>query len=130
MAVTRLLRPMLGLVSETTENSFMDSILHAMVVVALSVSMAVGKLENTRGQSRISQKGTKMNHKVTIITKDGKFLGAVRTGTIHDGENKLQFSVAKRPDHTHHEVEVHEDEMRKPYEQLREALLSKISGKQ
>jgi hypothetical protein len=71
-----------------------------------------------------------MKHKMTIITdKNGKFLGAVRSGTIQEGENELYFHPLPHPSHMHHEVEVDEGLMRKPFEEVREMLLSKISGK-
>jgi hypothetical protein len=72
-----------------------------------------------------------MKHKVTVITDtNGKFLGAVRTGSIQDGQNTLHFHAVPHPNQKHHEVEVDEEVMRQPFDQVRQTLVSKLSGKQ
>jgi hypothetical protein len=72
-----------------------------------------------------------MKHKITIITDtNGNFLGAVRTDAIQDGKNTLHFHPLPHPSHTHYAVEVDEEMMRKPVDEVREMLCSKISGKQ
>jgi hypothetical protein len=68
-----------------------------------------------------------MTHKMTVITdKTGKFLGAVRAGTIKDGNRTLHFHALPHPDHKHHEVEIDEELMRKPFEEVRKGLLSMV----
>lgn len=68
-----------------------------------------------------------MTHKMTVVTDTaGKFLGAVRAGTVQDGENTLHVHALPHPNHKHHEVEVDEEMMRKPFEEVRQILLSKI----
>jgi hypothetical protein len=72
-----------------------------------------------------------MKHKMTVITdKNGAFLGAVRNGTIQDGENMLQFSASPHPDHRHHNIEVDEEVIRRPFDEVRDLLLRETSGKQ
>lgn len=72
-----------------------------------------------------------MKHKMTVITdKNGAFLAAVRNGTIQDGENTLQFSASPHPDHRHHNIEVDEEVIRRPFDEARALLLKEISCKQ
>jgi hypothetical protein len=70
-----------------------------------------------------------MKHKMTVVTDmHGNFLGAVRNGTIQDGNNTLQFHAVPHPGHKHHEVEVDEELMRSPFEKVRDMLLGRVSA--
>lgn len=71
-----------------------------------------------------------MTHKMTIITgTDGELIGAMRIGSIQDGKNTLQLHLLPQPGHKHHEIEVDEELMHQPVDEIHKALLSKISGK-
>jgi hypothetical protein len=77
-----------------------------------------------------SQKEKAMTHKMTIITgTDGKLIGAMRMDTIQDGKNTVQFHLLPQPGHKHHEVEVDEELMHLPVDEIHKALLNKISAK-
>jgi len=65
---------------------------------------------------------------MTVITDmNGKFLGAVRNGEIKDGTNTLTFHALPDPNHQHHEIEVDEELMHKPFDEVRKVLVDGIS---
>ncbi len=71
-----------------------------------------------------------MSHQMTVITdKNGTFLGAVRYGTVQHGKDTLESSMSPHQNHTHQTVEVDDDAMKKPFAEVRDMLLSKISKK-
>jgi hypothetical protein len=66
-------------------------------------------------------------HKMTVITdKNGKFLGAVRSGEVKDGTNTLKFHALPDPSHKHHEIEVDDALMNKPLDEVRKVLIGQI----
>ncbi|RDD81360.1 hypothetical protein DVJ77_13830 [Dyella tabacisoli] len=68
-----------------------------------------------------------MQQKMTVITnKKGEFIGAIRLGTIKDGNKTYQVQALPHPDHKHHHVEVDDALMGKSFDEVRDALLRKI----
>lgn len=68
-----------------------------------------------------------MLQKMTIITdKKGEFVGAIRLGTIKDGDKTYHVQALAHPNHKHHQIEIDESVMHKPFDEVRDLLLSKI----
>lgn len=70
-----------------------------------------------------------MPRMTVILDKKGKLVGALRTGPVQVGEDKLHVIARPHPDHVHHEIELDEKEMSQKLPQLRQTVLSKLKVK-
>jgi hypothetical protein len=65
---------------------------------------------------------------MAIMDADGKLLGTVRTDLVQSGNTAIQFRP--HPRHRYQEVDVTDELLRKPAEELHRGVKAKLTGKQ